>query len=105
MSRRYAAAVDANQAAVVAALRRVGATVQPLHAVGDGVPDLLVGFRGQTFLIEVKDGMKPPSKRKLTPDQVDWHSAWRGGPVAVVLDEFAAVALVTGQVEIKGKVT
>jgi hypothetical protein len=62
----------------VETLRQVGATVQPLHAVGGGVPDLLVGFRGQTYLIEVKDGRKPPSARKLTPDQVEWHSAWRG---------------------------
>jgi hypothetical protein len=75
---RRAAKTDANQAEIVATLRMVGATVQPLHAVGGGVPDLLVGFRGQTYLIEVKDGRKPPSERRLTPDQVKWHGEWRG---------------------------
>jgi hypothetical protein len=105
---RRAAAVDANQARVVAALRRVGASVQPLHAVGKGVPDLLVGFRGVTWLVECKDGSKRPSSRKLTPDQVEWHAAWRGGPVAVVLDEFAAVEIITRgpeAMEIRGEIS
>lgn len=83
---RRAAKVDTNQAAIVAALRAVGCTVQLLHAVGKGCPDLMVGRGGQTFLIEVKDGALPPSARKLTPDQVAWHSLWRGRPVAVVTD-------------------
>ena len=80
---RRAAKVDANQSEIVAALRGAGATVQPLHDVGRGCPDLLVGFRGDNYAIEVKDGEKPPSKRKLTPDQVRWHGDWRGRVVVV----------------------
>ncbi|WP_225783350.1 hypothetical protein [Xenophilus sp. Marseille-Q4582] len=80
---RKKARVDANQPAVVAALRKAGATVQSLAAAGDGVPDLLVAFRSDLFLLEVKDGSKPPSARALTPDQVRWHAAW-GAPVHVV---------------------
>lgn len=80
---RRAAKVDANQSEIIAALRRIGATVQPLHAVGAGCPDLLVGWRGMTSLLEIKDGSKPPSARKLTPDQVKWHAEWQGH-VAVV---------------------
>lgn len=75
---RRAAKVDANQSEIVAALRAVGATVQPLHSVGKGCPDLAVGYRGQTFLIEVKDGDKFPSERRLTPDQLEWHGGWKG---------------------------
>lgn len=81
---RRAARVDANHKEVVEALRGAGAVVQSLAAVGHGVPDLLVGFRGQTILIEIKDAKKPPSERRLTEDQIKWHGAWRGGPVAVV---------------------
>jgi hypothetical protein len=81
---RRAAKIDANQTQVVEALRAAGATVQSLAAVGQGVPDLLVGFQGQTVLLEVKDGRKPPSERRLTDDQLKWHGAWRGGPLAVV---------------------
>jgi hypothetical protein len=55
---RRAAKVDANQREVVAALRGAGASVQLLHAVGEGCPDLLVGYKGLTMLLEVKDGSK-----------------------------------------------
>ena len=53
--------VDANQGEIVDALRAVGAKVQPLHMVGEGVPDLLVRYRGDLHLVEVKDGRKPPT--------------------------------------------
>lgn len=75
---RLAARTDANQREVVAALRAVGATVQHLHAVGRGCPDLCVGFRGVNYLIEIKDGSKPPSARRLTADEKIWHDSWQG---------------------------
>lgn len=81
---RRAARVDANQAQIVSALRAAGATVQSLAEVGNGVPDLLVGSRGQTYLLECKDGNKPPSARELTRDQIEWHVNWTGGPCLVV---------------------
>ena len=79
-----AARVDANHKATVEALRAAGATVQSLAGVGKGVPDLLVGYRQTTLLMEVKDGHKSPSKRQLTEDQLKWHGEWRGGTLAVV---------------------
>ena len=82
---RRAAKIDANQPAIVDALRRIGAQVTPLHAVGNGCPDLLVSHRGRWHLIEVKDGAKPPSARLLTDDQAEWHAAARA-PVHVVKD-------------------
>lgn len=78
------AKVDDNQAEIVAAFRSLGAIVQLLHAVGSGCPDLLVGYCGRNILVEVKDGAKPPSKRKLTPAQVKWHASWRGESPHVV---------------------
>jgi Holliday junction resolvase len=75
---RRAAKVDANQAEIVKALRQVGASVQSLASTGKGCPDLLVGFRGVNWLLEIKDGQKVKSARKLTDDQVVWHESWRG---------------------------
>ncbi len=89
---RTAAKVDANQSRIVSALRKVGASVQPLHAVGKGCPDLLVGWRGCNFLIEVKDGEKVASKQKLNADQCAWHGSW-AGQVAVARSEDEALAV------------
>lgn len=87
---RRAAKIDANQVQIVSALRAAGAMVQSLAAIGGGVPDLLVSFRGNLFLLEVKDGRKPPSGQKLTPDQQKWHQAW-GAMVEVVNSPDAAL--------------
>ena len=87
-----AAKVDANQAIITQALRQMGATVQHLHALGQGCPDLLVGWQGVNLLVEIKNGSKPPSKRQLTPDEQEWHDNWRG-QVAIVESVEDAVRL------------
>jgi hypothetical protein len=87
---RRAARTDGNQDGIVRALRNVGASVAILAAVGGGIPDLLVGFRGRNYLMEVKDPEQKPSDRRLTPDQAEWHALWRG-QVAVVETEFDAL--------------
>jgi hypothetical protein len=91
---RRAAKIDANQPEIVNALRAVGAQVFSLAAVGQGIHDLLVGYRDSTVLIEVKDGSKPPSARQLTDDQIEWHAAWRGGRCVVVSNVVEALAAI-----------
>ena len=66
--------VDNNQTQIVKALRDMGCTVQHLHEVGKGCPDIIVGFKARNFLLEIKDG----DKKVLTPDQVNWHKLWKG---------------------------
>lgn len=70
---RRAAKVDANQAEIVEFLRKNGATVQSLGAVGKGCPDLLIGYMGKNILAEVKDG-----KNGLNTEQIKWHNGWNG---------------------------
>jgi hypothetical protein len=85
----YAARTDANQAAIVAALRAAGCTVHCTHRVGHGFPDLVVGKHGVTVLMEVKQpGCKPNRAERL------WYKAWDGGPLFIVhnVDEALAVA-------------
>jgi hypothetical protein len=65
--------VDANQVAVVAALREYGATVLDMHTLGKGAPDIVVGYAGRNYLCEIK-----APGGKLTPSERDWHNAWRG---------------------------
>ena len=93
---KYAARVDDNQSEIIEALRKVGASVQPLSTVGFGVPDILVGYQGRNHLLEIKDGRKPLSAQKLTPMQVRWHEEWRGNSAVVnsVEAAFAAVGII-----------
>lgn len=90
---RRAARVDANQAEIVKALRQIGATVTPLHRVGQGVSDLLVSFRQRWLVLEVKDGAKPPSARELTPDEKEWIGKQKA-PVYIVTSPLEAVNFV-----------
>ena len=93
---RRAARIDANHQEVVKLLRACGASVQALASIGAGVPDLLVGFRGRNVLLEVKDGAKKPSARKLTPDEKDWHAKW-AGQVCTVKSPQEALKVVMGE--------
>ena len=95
---RRAARTDDNQAEIVAALRAAGCTVQPLHMVGRGCPDIMCGRAGRIYLMEIKDGTKPPSARQLTADERAWHDLWaeqqRAGLVVVVESVADALAAV-----------
>jgi hypothetical protein len=91
---RYAARADRNQSEIVAALRAVGCKVVPTHAVGQGFPDLVVDLHGRTALLEIKDPLQPPSKRRLTPAQAEFHAAWTG-PIYTVETPEEAVLCVT----------
>ncbi len=82
--------VDANQRIIVKALRDMGATVQHLHTIGKGCPDLLVGWRNVNYVLEVKSGKEP-----LTDDEDCWHTAWRGC-VDVVRTPQEAIELLLG---------
>jgi hypothetical protein len=76
--------VDANQAQLVEQLRQIpGLTVAHTHTIGKGFPDLVVAYKGVNYLLEVKDPNKPPSAKKLTPDEQKFHQSWTGR-IAVV---------------------
>ena len=82
--------VDANQPEIVQALRDIGATVQHLHEVGKGCPDILVGYRHNNWAFEIKT-----KTGRMTPDETDWHSLWNG-QVTVIRSAGEAVDIVTG---------
>lgn len=79
---------DANEKAIIKGLEAIpGCLVVPI-----GKPvDLLIGYNGKTFLVEVKN---PEGKNKLEPAQVEFINEWKGGEIGVVrtLDE-ALVAI------------
>lgn len=104
---------DDNEREIVAALTAIGAIVCKIQGLsGDsGCPDLLVGYRGSTKLLEVKNpasahqktkkragGTEVPenAKGQLTPTQVEWWSKWIGGEAYVVETPEEAVRVVRG---------
>lgn len=81
---RRRARTDSNHQSIVRGLREQGGmSVLDLSGVGKGCPDIAVGFAGSNFLLEIKDGSKPPSARRLTPAEKSFHNTW-AGQVSVV---------------------
>jgi Holliday junction resolvase len=75
---------DRNHSDIVRALRKAGCSViDDMANLGKGVPDLLAARAGQLALMEVKDPLQPPSKRKLTEDEELFHATF-GAPIHVV---------------------
>lgn len=70
--------LDGNHSSLVTGLRKAGCTVQSLASIGNGCPDLLVGWHSRNYLLEIKSPDQPPSGRRLTDDEVNWHHDWRG---------------------------
>ena len=83
---RYAKRVDQNQDQIVIALRAAGADVWII-----GLPvDLLVGYKSQTFLVEIKR----TAKSRFTPLQRDFFESWCGGTLARIDSPDAALRMI-----------
>lgn len=92
--RRSAHRPDDNQDEIVAALRAIGCQVAITSGVGNGFTDLVVSRATcGNLLMEIKDGKKPPSERKLTEAEVRFHGSWLG-PIVIVDSVDAALRAV-----------
>lgn len=91
----YAKRTDSNHAEIRDALRKIGVGVHDASSAGAGIPDLICVYRGVPYFVEVKDGEKSPSRRKLTVFQVQFENMLNthGGKLHVVtsVDEALAV--------------
>lgn len=88
---RTASRRDANERSIIKAMEAEGAFVRQIN--DEGRFDLLVWHKGQTLLMEVKDGSKPPSARRLTDAELKFHAEWPGDNLYVVNSEAEAVAI------------
>ena len=84
---RRKARTDANHTEIVQAMRSCGWTVFDMSRAGNGFPDVLAARRGIVKLVEIKDGAKSPSRRKLTKDEALVHAAMAAAGVPVVIVE------------------
>jgi hypothetical protein len=88
---RRAARRDDNEQGIIKAMREAGAYVKVIN--DEGLFDLLVNYQGETMLIEVKDGAKPPSARRLTEAEQKFHDEWPGSDLYIINSVEEALAL------------
>lgn len=95
---RRAAKVDANQPDIVKALRDAGCVVGVTSHIGNGFPDIVAYHPrvNRVRFMEIKDGAKPPSARKLTEAEAEFARAWGEHCVTVTSAEEALLALGVG---------
>ena len=86
----YAKRVDLNHQEVVKTLRSLGATVFDASRMGQGFPDLVVGYNHQTVLVEIKSG----EAKKFTAAQLKFMADWKGSAVVRINDVDGAIRLI-----------
>jgi hypothetical protein len=86
----YKKRVDENQKQIIHTFIALGASVLNLSRVGEGCPDILVGYRKHSVLCEIKRN----SKAFYTESQVKFMQEWRGGPVSRIDSVDAAIRLI-----------
>lgn len=77
MSFRRAARADANQPEIVECFRSLGWYVLIISQLKNCC-DIMASKGGQTIAIEIKDGSKPPSARKLSTGEQKFKDEWLG---------------------------
>ncbi len=65
--------VDSIQRQITKSLRKLGISVLVLSNVGHGCPDLLLGYAGHNYLVELKCG-----KNELTSFEKRFFDEWHG---------------------------
>ena len=73
-------------------LRKAGATCKFWGT--HGAPDLVVGYRGKTYLMETKRREKKGWAREFTPAQVKFRSTWNGAEIHTVYTPEQALDIV-----------
>lgn len=85
---------DRNHNALVKVFEDLGCSVIETYTMGGGFPDLVLGFVGLTFLVEIKNPETSYGRRGLTESQRKMADSWRGGPVTVISTETEAIEFV-----------
>jgi hypothetical protein len=93
---RRAARRDHGEGDIIKAMREAGAYVKVIN--DEGLFDLLVSYKGPSgrhhcLMLEVKDGAKPPSARRLTDAEQKFHDEWPGDNLYIVNSVEEAIAL------------
>ena len=86
----YKKRVDENQSQIIHTFIALGASVLNLSRVGQGCPDILVGYKKHSVLCEIKRN----EKSAYTEPQIKFMQTWRGGAVSRIDSVDAAIRLI-----------
>lgn len=90
---RRAAKKDRNHNEIADAFKRLGFSVADTSRLGGDFPDIVIAKAGSTALVEIKDGKKSASQRKLRPGQQEFKDTWKGEYYVVEsLDEVECIS-------------
>ncbi len=82
---------DSNHIEIRDEFRRLGFAVKDVADLKNFC-DLLVSKNGHTWCVEIKDGKKPPSKRKLTEGEEIFRHNWLGNyAIVMCLNDVAEI--------------
>lgn len=73
-----AARIDRNQPEVVEAFRRLGFSVLIISQLKDCCDIFISKGKDKTAAVEIKDGLLPPSRRRLTSGEREFRYGWKG---------------------------
>ena len=90
---RRRAKVDDNQKEIVKVFRDLGAYVLHTHQLKNCC-DCIIVYNNTTVAIEIKDGSKIPSARKLTDGENEFRIGWSGAGGAWVKIETVDEAII-----------
>ena len=65
--------IDSNHTEIVDQLFLCGCSVQSMATIGNGCPDILVGYKGNNYVFEIKT-----AKGRLNKRQERWFNQWIG---------------------------
>ena len=90
LAMRHRARTDGNHAEIRDLLRKLCPCVEDTSDVGRGFSDLVVKTsRGSIFMVEIKDGSLPPSRRALTEHEEKFKLRWESSYIVVTNEEEA----------------
>ncbi len=69
---------DENHTLILQTVIDEGASAVSTSTIGNGFGDIIAAINWHTFMFEVKNPNAPPSKRRLTPAEKEFHRTWKG---------------------------
>lgn len=89
----YARRVDDNHAEIVAALRKIGCSIIDISELGGGAPDLIVGYRGVWYVLEIKNPQTQYGRKGFNKNQKAWIAEVAGrAPVYIITSALEAIS-------------